>query len=116
MVGIVVASGSAVSVSANSKSADQVSGTYQYLPFDATLTVAARSSATGMNLQLFGAGQAILNDLNIPWTGTAGALTLKDHVIASVTVAAGTRPEFFLRNTTGGALTADFIVYAEPLE
>lgn len=112
-MGIVIAAGTAVSTALQTKSADQVSGSYQFLPFDGTLFVAARGSATGMNIQCFANGQALMNDLSIPFTGTAGAITVKDHEIAAFPLPSGSRVELFLRNTTGGALTTDFIVFLD---
>ena len=115
-MGVIIATGTAVSVSANAKSSDQISGTYQFLPFDAEVQIFARGSATGMNVQLFANGQALAQDLAIPYTGTAGAISVKDHEMATFPVPAGARMEFYLRNTTGGALTTDYIVIAEPSE
>lgn len=115
-MGVIIASGTATSTAANTRSADQIAGTYQFLPFDAEVIVAARGSATGMNVQLFGNGQALMNDQAIPFTGTAGAISVLDHEIASFPLPAGSRVEFYLRNTTGGALTTDYLVIAEPLE
>lgn len=115
-MGVVIASGTATSVAANSKSADQVSGTYQFLPFDAEVFIIARGSATGMNVQLFADGQALMNDQAIPYTGTAGAISINDHNIASFPLAQGSRVEFYLRNTTSGALTTDYLILAEPLQ
>lgn len=114
-MGVVVASGTATSTAANTKSADQVSGTYQFLPFNAWLQVIARGSATGMNIQLQANGVALMNDQPVPYTGTAGAISIKDHEVASFPVAAGSRVELFLRNTTGGALTTDYMVIATPI-
>ena len=114
-MGVAIATATAVSVAANTKSSDQVSGTYQFLPFDAEVAIYARCSATGMNLQFFANGQAIVNDQAIPWTGTAGAITKKDHEVASFDLPAGSRVECFFRNTTGGALTADLPIEAEEI-
>lgn len=114
-MGVVIASGTATSVAANTKSADQVSGTYQFLPFDAEVFVIARGSATGMNVLLFADGTALMNDMAIPYTGTAGAISQNDHSIASFPLNAGSRIEFYLRNTTAGALTTDYMLIAEPL-
>jgi len=113
--GLVVAAGTATSIVANTKSADQVNGTYQFLPFNALVRVIARGSATGMNVQLFANGQALANDIAIPYTGTAGAISIEDHQVAAFPVIAGARIEFYLRNTTGGTLTTDYMVLAEPL-
>ena len=106
---IVVASGTAVSTAANTKSADQVSGTYQFIG-KGKVTLIARGSATGMNATLFVGGVPLINDNAIPYTGTAGAISVNDHVVASQLMAGG-RIELYLRNTTGGALTTDYIVY-----
>jgi len=107
-MGLTVAAGTAVSTAANTKSSDQVSGTYQFIPFNGIITVIARGSATGMNLLIFSNGQALMNDQPVPYTGTAGAITLKDHEVTSFPVRQGARIEFYLRNTTGGALTTDY--------
>lgn len=114
-MGVTIAAGTAVSIAANTKSGDQVSGTYQFLPFSAEVILYARCSATGMNIQMFANGAALINDQPIPWTGTAGAITRKDHEIASFVLPAASRIELYLRNTTGGALTTDFLLEAEPL-
>lgn len=112
-MGVVVASGTATSTAANTKSADQVTGTYQFAPFDGELVVAARGSATGMNLILVVNGQTLISDQAVPYTGTAGAISLQDHEVASFPVPAGARIEFYLRNTTGGALTTDYILFLD---
>lgn len=107
---VVVAAQTTLSTAANTKSADQISGTYQFVPYDCELVVYARASATGLNLLLFVNGQALMNDQPIPFFGATGALTKKDHEVASFMIPAGSRIEFYLRNSTGGALTADFSV------
>lgn len=112
-MGVSVATGTAVSTAANTKSADQVTGTYQFAPFDGILTVAARGSATGMNLQLVVNGQALIPDQSVPFTGTAGAISVLDHEVASFPIPAGSRVEFYLRNTTAGALTTDYILFLD---
>jgi len=113
---VVVASGTTTSVAANTKSADLISGTYQFAPYDCELIVYARSSATGMNIQLFADGQALMNDLATPFFGTTGGLTKKDHEVASFMIPRGTRIEFYLRNSTAGALTCDYSVDIENIE
>ena len=107
-----MASGTAVSTAANTKSADLITGTYQFIN-RGKITLVARGSATGMNLQLSVGGVALVNDLPVPYTGTAGAISAQDHVVVSQAVSGG-KVEFFLRNTTGGALTTDYLVYYEP--
>lgn len=109
---VVVASTTALSVAANAKSADQVSGQYQYVG-RGRFTIVARGSATGLNVYCAIGGIAIVNDQAIPYTGTAGALSLTDHVIASQPMNGG-RVELTFRNTTGGALTTDCILLFDP--
>lgn len=113
---LVITAQTGLSVAANGKSADQITGTYQFMPSAGELVIYARSSATGMNLQLFVNGQALMNDQPVPFFGTSGALTKKDHEVASFVVPAGSRVEFYARNTTGGALTVDFSVDLEEIE
>lgn len=110
---IVIASGTAVSTAANTKSADQISGTYQFIG-KGKVTLVAKGSATGMNLQLLVGGVALVNDQPTPYTGTAGTISINDNVMASQTMNGG-RVELYLRNTTGGALTTDYLVLFEPM-
>lgn len=110
---ILVASGTAVSTAANTKSADQVSGRNQYVG-KGRIQLVARGSATGMNCTLNVGGVAMVDDQAIPYTGTAGAISANDHVMVDQVVSGG-RVELFLRNTTGGALTTDYLVYFTPM-
>lgn len=107
-----IASGSATSTSANTKSADLVSGQFQHVG-KGKFVLAALGSATGMNCELRIGGVTIIADLAIPFTGTAGTLDLSAHIMASQVLNGG-RVEFFLRNTTGGALTTDYMLMFEP--
>lgn len=109
---VVVHSETALSTAANTKTAQLVSGTYEFIQ-RGRITLAARGSATGMNITLVVGGITIVADQPIPYTGTAGALSAKDHLIADQQVAGG-RIELFLRNTTGGALTTDLLLWYEP--
>lgn len=110
---IVVASGSAVSTAANTKSADQVAGRNQYVQ-KGRLQVIAKASATGLNMTLNVGGVALVDDNVIPYTGTAGTISVNDNVVLDQVVAGG-RVELFLRNTTGGAVTCDYLVYFTPM-
>ena len=111
---VVVDTETALSTAANTKSADLVSGQYEFVG-KGKFTLAALGSATGMNIELRIGGVTVVGDQPIPWTGTAGTLDLSAHVIASQTLDGG-RVELFLRNTTGGALTTDLILLFEPLK
>jgi len=110
---IVVASGTTISTAANTKSADLVTGRNQYVP-KGRITLCARGSATGMNLTLNVGGVALIDDQAVPFFGTTGGLSSRDHVVIDQVVSAG-RVEFFLRNTTGGALTTDYAIYFTPM-
>jgi hypothetical protein len=110
---IVVASGTAFSVAANTKSADQVTGRNQYIQ-KGRIQLIAKNSATGTNATLNVGGVALMDDQAIPYTGTAGTISVNDNVLVDQVVAGG-RVELFLRNTTGGALTTDYLIYFTPM-
>ncbi len=110
---VVVDTETALSVAANTKSPDLVSGQYEFIG-KGKITLAALGSATGMNVELRIGGITIIGDQAIPWTGTAGGLSLSDHIIASQSLNGG-RVELFLRNVTSGALTTDLILLFEPI-
>ena len=110
---IVVTSGTAVSTAANTKSADQVTGRNQYIG-KGRIQLVAKGSATGMNATLNVGGVALIDDQSVLFTGTAGTISVKDNVLVDQNVAGG-RVELYLRNTTAGALTTDYIVYFTPL-
>ena len=110
---IVVASTNSLSTAANTKTADQVTGRNQYVG-KGRLQLFARGSATGMNITLNCGGVALVDDQPITAFGTAGGLSVKDHIMVDQVVAGG-RVELFLRNTTGGALTTDYLVTFTPM-
>lgn len=110
---VVIASGTAVSTAANTKSADQISGTYQFIG-KGKVTVVAKGSATGMNITCLVGGIALVNDQAIPYTGTAGTVSINDNIMTSQVMNGG-RVEFYLRNTTGGALTTDYLILFDPM-
>lgn len=109
---IPVATGMTVSTSANTKGSDAVSGQYQYVG-KGVLTLAARGSAIGMNVTVAVNGVTLVDDLALPFIGTTGGLSIKDHIVMSQNISGG-RVQMFLRNTTGGALTTDYALYFEP--
>ena len=110
---VVVDTETALSTAANTKTADLVSGQYEFVD-KGKFTIAVLGSATGMNVELRIGGITIIGDQPIPWTGTAGTLDISAHVMASQTLNGG-RVELFLRNTTAGALTTDLVLLFEPL-
>jgi len=109
---VVIDTETALSTAANTKTADLVSGQYEFVG-KGKFTLAALGSATGMNVELRVGGITIIADQPIPWTGTAGTLSIADNVMASQTLNGG-RVELFLRNTTAGALTTDLILLFDP--
>lgn len=109
---VLIASGTALSTAANTKTADLITGTYQFIS-RGKVTLVAKGSATGMYATLTVGGVAIVNDLPISFTGTAGTISAADNVLASQAVTGG-KVEFYLRNVTGGALTTDYLIYYEP--
>lgn len=106
---IVIASATALSTTTGAVSAEQVSGTYQFVG-KGRVTLVCRGSATGMNATLLVGGIALVNDQPIPFTGTAGAISVADHTMCS-SVMPGGKVELKFRNTTGGTLTTDYILY-----
>lgn len=110
---VVITSGTALSTAANTKTSDLVSGTYQFIG-KGKVTVIAKGSATGMYITCLVGGVALVNDNPIPYTGTAGTISINDNIITSQVMNGG-RVEFYLRNTTGGALTTDYLVLFEPM-
>jgi len=110
---IVVSSGSATSLAANTKSADRVSGQYQHVG-RGKFTLVALASATGMNVECRVGGIALVADEVVPYTGTAGTIDTSAHVVASQVLNGG-RAELFFRNSTSGAITTDHILLFEPM-
>lgn len=116
-MGLIMVNATALSVSANSTSAEQVqTSTYQFVPFTGTAYLACRGSATGLNVQLAAGGQTLCNDQAIPYTGTAGAISVIDHELVSFPVEEGSRIELKFRNTTAGALTVDYVLMLDAEE
>lgn len=110
---VVIASGTSVSVAANTKSADQVTGQYQFTQ-RGVYTLAARASATGMLVTCAVGGINLVNDQAVPFFGATGAMSVNDHTVVSQKMAGG-RNELFFRNSTGGALTIDYVFLYEPM-
>lgn len=110
---IVVGSDDSLSTAANTKTADLISGRNQYIG-KGRLQLVAKGSATGMNITLNCGGVALVDDTAIPFLGTAGTISINDNMMVDQVVSGG-RVELFLRNTTGGALTTDYLVLFTPM-
>jgi uncharacterized protein GlcG (DUF336 family) len=109
---VIVKSGTAVSTAANTVSAEQVSGTYEFVG-KGFLRLYAKGSATGMNVSLKIAGMPIVDDQAIVGTGTAGTISTNDNMMAEAAVNGG-RVSLLLRNTTAGTLTTDYLLVFIP--
>lgn len=110
---LVVYSTNSLSTAAYTKTANLVSGTYEFIG-KGRLNLAARGSATGMNVSLSVGGIFIIDDQPIVAFGAAGSLSQVDHAICSQMVSGG-RVILQLRNTTAGALTTDVLLTFDPM-
>lgn len=102
-----------LSTGAYTKTANLITGRNQFLP-KGRIQVFARGSAIGMRMSLIVNGIAICDDQVIPYFGATGSLSMKDHIVLDQVIAGGTA-EFYLRNTTVGALTTDYTILFTPL-
>jgi len=105
---VVVVAKMALSLTTGTTSADQVSGTYQFVP-KGILKVYALGSATGLTMSVLNNGMALMNAQAIPFFGTTGTLKKLDNLVFEQAVNAG-RLECYFQNPTGGTLTVDFII------
>lgn len=113
---ITVSSGVALSLTTGLKTADQVTGRNQYVGKGRIQLVARGSAAaaTGIRATLNVGGVSLMDDQMVPFAGTAGALSVKDHMVIDQVVAGG-RVELFFRNDSAGTLTVDYVVLFTPM-
>jgi hypothetical protein len=113
---ICVSSGTALSLTTGLKSADQVTGRNQYVGKGRIQLVARASAAAALGIRctLNVGGVALVDDQMLPWAGTAGAMTIKDHMVIDQIVAGG-RVECFFRNDSAGTLTVDYLILFTPM-
>lgn len=109
---VVAFAGTATSVAANSTSADLAVGTYQFIG-KGIISLIAKPSATGMSVSLKSNGVPIIDALPISNFGATGGLDQTINKIDEVLVNPG-RLELKFINTTGGALTVDYMVKYQP--
>lgn len=109
---VVAFSGTALSIAANSTSADLAVGTYQFIG-KGILSLIAKPSATGMRCSLKSNGVPIIDNQAISNFGATGGLDQTINKIDEVLVNPG-RIELSFTNTTGGALTVDYMVKFQP--
>lgn len=105
---VVIVSKVALSLTTGTTSADQVSGTYQFIP-KGVIKLYGLSSATGMTFSLINNGMMIANQQAVPWFGTTGTMKKLDNFILDQQVNPG-RMELYFQNPTGGTLTVDFFL------
>lgn len=105
---VVVVAKMALSVAAGATSADQVTGTYQFVK-KGIIKFYALGSATGLTYSLLNNGMAIANQQAVPWFGTTGTMKKLDNEVLTQAINEG-RMELYFQNPTGGALTVDFIL------
>lgn len=110
---IMIGSDMTLSTAAYTKTINLITGRNQFLQ-KGRIQVIARGSAIGMNLSISIGGVPLMDDQALPFIGTTGALSVKDHVVVDQVIAGGTA-EMYLRNTTVGALTTDYAVYFTPM-
>jgi uncharacterized protein (UPF0333 family) len=109
---IVVAAGQYTGI-ANTKSADLISGSYQFVG-RGRITLVAKASAIAMNLTLICGGVALCNDMPCLYYGTAGTVSINDNIMVTQ-VTNGGRVEFYIRNTGAATPTLDYMVLFEPM-
>ena len=113
---ITVSSGNALSIVAGAKSADVIVGRNQYVG-KGRLQVCARgsaSAATGIRMTVNVGGVALCDDAMVSFTGTTGAISVRDHMMIDQVVAGG-RVETTFRNDSAGTLTVDYLVLFTPM-
>lgn len=108
-----IGSAMTLSTAAYTKTTNLITGRNQFLA-KGRIQIVARGSAIGMNITATISGVPLADDLALPFIGTTGALSVKDHVVVDQVIAGGTM-EMYLRNTTAGALTTDYAVYFTPM-
>jgi hypothetical protein len=114
---IIVASGTTLSLTTGLKTADQVTGRNQYVGKGRIQLIARESAAAGglgIRTTLNVGGVALADDNMIPYAGTTGALSVKDHMVIDQVVAGG-RVELFFRNDAAGTLTVDYLLLFTPM-
>ena len=109
---VYIKSATAESISANTKSTDQITGQYQFVG-KGSLNFYGLASATGLKCTLKVNGVSIVDDEDLVMFGTSGSIKKIDNLVVNQMVAGG-RVELFFRNTTGGTLTIDYILEYVP--
>lgn len=104
----IVVSKLALSLTTGTTSADQVTGTFQFVK-KGYINFYALASATGMNFTLLNNGAVIASNQAVPWYGTTGTMKKVDNHVLTQSINEG-RLELYFINPTGGTLTVDFLL------
>jgi len=100
--------GQALSVAANAVSTNQVAGQlFEFLTRRSKMVLAAASSAVGINVTLAVGGILLINDQPI---SQANRFPVIPDDVAAVEVTGPGRIILTFRNTTGGALTVNWLI------
>ena len=104
-----VASQNTLSLTTGAKSAEQVTGTYQYVGKGRLILVAKASAAaaTGIRATLQVNGTPIVDDNYVSFAGATGSLSINDNIVANQMVGGG-RVSLTFRNDSAGTLTVDY--------
>lgn len=111
-MGNILGAATGTSVAANTTTSNVLTTAKSLVP-KGVLTLYARPSATGMNIKLTVNGYAIIDTQPAPFFGTSGAMTKKDHMVVEQLVNGGA-VELIFQNTTGGAVTYDYVLEHTP--
>jgi len=113
-MGYPIATEQGLSTAAYTKTANLITGRNQFLQ-KGRLQLWAKGSAIGMRISAIVGGVALMDDLVVPSIGTTGSLSTNDNAIIDQVIAGGVA-ELYLRNTTAGALTTDYILTFTPMK
>lgn len=78
-----------VTLVANTRSAEQITGSYEFLPWDAEISIYAVSSTSTGTARIFAGADVVMDDRTIPYVGTT--IDTSAHLIDTIQVFAGTR-------------------------
>lgn len=104
------------SLAANALAVNPITGwQYEYLPWPAQVILLQRATAVGVNQTIYSGSETIQERSPVQAGGTAGVTPSELNTPAtSWLAAAGDRLKVVLDNTTGGAITVDGIIIANP--
>ena len=109
---VLIASGSATSVAANSTSSNLITNEAYRLTGAGIYTLICKPSATGISASFKHGGFPVCDGQNVCWFGTAGTMSMKDNVLFQVKLTGGVAAnDLRFINTTGAALTVDYLLY-----